>query len=55
MKQANTEDIEPLSHPQDRTLRLREDNVIDTDRRDDFMALTPNNDKGLYLVPKVIE
>ena len=55
MEQADTADIEPLSHPQDRTLRLREDVVTDGNRRDDFMQLTPHNENGLYLVPKVIE
>ena len=55
MEQADTANVEPLSHPQDPTLRLREDKVADKDRRDDFMALTPNTENGLYLVPKVIE
>jgi aspartyl-tRNA(Asn)/glutamyl-tRNA(Gln) amidotransferase subunit C len=55
LEQADTAGIEPLSHPQDPVLRLREDQVIDGDRRDDFMALTTHNQEGLYLVPKVIE
>jgi len=55
MEQADTEGVAPLSHPQDPVLRLREDKVTDTDRRDDFMRLTPNSEGGLYLVPRVIE
>jgi len=55
MEQADTSGIEPLSHPQDPLLRLREDKVTDTDRRDDFMQLTEHREGGLYLVPRVIE
>ena len=55
MEQAQTEGIEPLSHPQDPVLRLREDEVTAADRREAFMQLTEHNQDGLYLVPKVIE
>ena len=55
MQQADTTGVAPLSHPQDPVLRLREDKVTDTDRRDDFMRLTPHSEDGLYLVPRVIE
>ena len=55
MEQADTEGVEPLSHPQDPVLRLREDEVTAVDRRDQFMQLTEHNQDGLYLVPKVIE
>ena len=55
MENADTDNIQPLSHPQDRTLRLRPDEVTDTDRRDDFMSLNSHNENGLYLVPKVLE
>jgi len=55
MEKAETTGIEPLSHPQDPALRLREDKVTQLDARDAFMALTPNNQDGLYLVPTVIE
>lgn len=55
MEQADTDGIEPLSHPQDPVLRLREDEVTQVDKRDAFMQLTTHNQDGLYLVPKVIE
>lgn len=55
LQAADTAGVEPLSHPQDPNLRLREDTVTAGDRRDDFMQLTPNHQDGLYLVPKVIE
>jgi aspartyl-tRNA(Asn)/glutamyl-tRNA(Gln) amidotransferase subunit C len=34
---------------------LRQDSVSETDRRDDFQAIAPETEAGLYLVPKVIE
>jgi len=34
---------------------LRDDRVTETDRREDFLALAPQAEDGLYLVPKVIE
>jgi aspartyl-tRNA(Asn)/glutamyl-tRNA(Gln) amidotransferase subunit C len=55
MEQADTDNIEPLSHPQDPVLRLREDEATQADMRDAFMKLTSHNQDGLYLVPKVIE
>ena len=55
MEQANTEGVEPLSHPQDPILRLRDDEVTQKDMRDVFLKLTSHNQDGLYTVPKVIE
>ena len=55
MNQIDTTDVTPMSHPFDVVQRLREDVVTDTDRRDDFMAIAPKAEDGLYLVPKVIE
>lgn len=55
----DTAGIAPMSHPLDAQLslqqRLRPDEVAETDRRDDFQAVAPAVEKGLYLVPKVIE
>ncbi len=55
MAQADTDNVEALSHPQDPHLRLRDDVVLEKDARDAFMKLTPYSEDGLYLVPKVIE
>ena len=44
-----------MSHPFDAVQRLREDVVTDFDRREDFQAIAPKTEDGLYLVPKVIE
>jgi aspartyl-tRNA(Asn)/glutamyl-tRNA(Gln) amidotransferase subunit C len=55
MERADTNGVEPLSHPQDPILRLREDEVTQPDMRDAFMKLTSHDQDGLYTVPKVIE
>ena len=55
MNAVDTKDIEPMAHPQDVTQRLREDVVTETNQRDKFQTIAPRAEKGLYLVPKVIE
>ena len=47
--------VEPMSHAQDLTLRLREDVVSEPDQRELFQSIAPRTADGLYLVPKVIE
>lgn len=55
MKSINTDDIAPLSHPHENAQRLREDVVIENKQREQFQAIAPQTENGLYLVPKVIE
>jgi len=55
MDAVDTTGVTPMSHPFDVVQRLREDVVTDFDRRDDFQAIAPKTEDGLYLVPKVIE
>ena len=55
MNAVNTKDILPMAHPLDATQRLREDVVKEEDQRDKFQTVAPSAEKGLYLVPKVIE
>ena len=55
MNAVDTENVAPLSHPQDRTLRLRQDTVTEGNQRDKLQAGAPAAENGLYLVPKVIE
>ena len=64
MQAVDTTGIEPMSHSQDVTQRLREDVVTKTNQRDDFQKNAPRLGNGsseqavangLYLVPKVIE
>lgn len=55
MNAVDTRGVEPLAHPQELPLRLREDAVTETDQRERFQAAAPAVEAGLYLVPKVIE
>ena len=55
MQAVDTSGIEPMSHAQDVTQRLREDVVTEQNRREAFQAVAPQVEAGLYLVPKVIE
>ena len=55
MDACDTDGIEPMTHPFDATLRLREDVVTASDERDKFQAIAPQAEDGYYLVPKVID
>jgi aspartyl-tRNA(Asn)/glutamyl-tRNA(Gln) amidotransferase subunit C len=59
MSAVDTTGIEPMAHPLDASLpqgqRLRPDEVTEKDRREDYQAVAPATQDGLYLVPKVIE
>ena len=55
MQAADTQGVEPMAHAQDLAQRLRTDQVTEVDRRDAFQAIAPETEKGLYLVPQVME
>jgi len=55
MAAVDTTQVAPMSHPRDVAQRLRADEVIEPDRRDALLALAPQTEAGLFLVPKVIE
>lgn len=55
MEQADTDGVEPMAHPLHAVQPLRADEVAETDRREDFQAIAPAVQDGLYLVPQVIE
>ena len=55
MEAVDTTGVEPMTHPFDATLRLRADAVTETDQRDKFQTIAPSAERGLYLVPKVID
>lgn len=55
MRSVDTEGVEPLAHPLDATQRLRDDVVAEAPNRDAYQAIAPLVDRGLYLVPRVIE
>ncbi|MBU6459541.1 MAG: Asp-tRNA(Asn)/Glu-tRNA(Gln) amidotransferase subunit GatC [Proteobacteria bacterium] len=55
MQVTETENLDPMAHALDSVLRLREDEVTESDHLDAFQAIAPEVEAGLYLVPKVIE
>jgi aspartyl-tRNA(Asn)/glutamyl-tRNA(Gln) amidotransferase subunit C len=55
MRAVDITSVEPMSHGQDITLRLREDVVTEVDTHELFQTIAPRVENGLYLVPKVIE
>ena len=59
MRAVDTAGIEPLPHPvaaiQEVALRLREDVVSEPDQREANQRSAPAVERGLFLVPKVIE
>ena len=59
MRAVDTAGVEPLSHPlaavQDVALRLREDVASEPNQREANQRSAPAVERGLFLVPKVIE
>jgi aspartyl-tRNA(Asn)/glutamyl-tRNA(Gln) amidotransferase subunit C len=59
MQAVDTRGIEPLAHPvaaiQDVQLRLRQDQVSESNNRTANQHSAPAIERGLFLVPKVIE
>ncbi len=59
MRAVDTTGIEPLAHPvavfQDVALRLQEDCATEPNHREDNQRSAPAVERGLFLVPKVIE
>ena len=59
MEAVNTDGVEPLAHPAavlgDVALRLRDDIASEPNQREASQASAPAVERGLFLVPKVIE
>jgi aspartyl-tRNA(Asn)/glutamyl-tRNA(Gln) amidotransferase subunit C len=55
LQAVDTAGVTPMAHPLDRSQRLRQDTVTETDDRERIQAGAPAVEQGLYLVPKVIE
>lgn len=51
----DTAGVEPMAHPGNAELRLREDTVSEQDQRDALQAPAPATEQGYFLVPRVIE
>lgn len=55
MDEVDTAAVLPMAHPLEMTQRLRADEVSEADHRERYQAHAPAVEKGLFLVPKVIE
>jgi len=55
MEAVDTRGVEPMTHPFDATMRLRTDSITETNNREKYQAIAPSAERGLYLVPKVID
>lgn len=59
MRAVDTSGIEPMAHALEAkgaaAQRLRPDAVTETDQREALQSVAPAVERGLYLVPKVIE
>ena len=55
MQSVNTDGIEPMAHPHEAALRLREDKITETARAAEYQSVAPEVRNRLYIVPQVIE
>jgi aspartyl-tRNA(Asn)/glutamyl-tRNA(Gln) amidotransferase subunit C len=55
MQAVDTRDVAPMAHPLETVQRLREDAVTEGEQRERFLAIAPQAEAGLFLVPRVIE
>ncbi|MDP0589158.1 MAG: Asp-tRNA(Asn)/Glu-tRNA(Gln) amidotransferase subunit GatC [Candidatus Endonucleobacter bathymodioli] len=55
MQSVDTSNTSPMSHPLDAVQRLREDQVTESDEREQLQRSAPYTEDGLFLVPRVIE
>lgn len=51
----DTESIEPMAHPMDKTQRLRKDEVTAKDQHRLYQENAPAIEAGLYTVPRVLD
>lgn len=55
LQKFDTKDVEPLKSPFDNAQPLRTDTVTECNHREQYQAVAPATQAGLYLVPRVIE
>ena len=52
---ADTENIEPLANPLEKTAKTRSDNVTAKNRKEIFLDRSPKSNEDYFLVPRVVE
>jgi aspartyl-tRNA(Asn)/glutamyl-tRNA(Gln) amidotransferase subunit C len=55
LNQLNTEKVEPLTSIAETTLRLRKDQIVSKNIREDILKNSPKDNKDYFVVPKVVE
>ena len=55
LQSIDTEEIEPMAHPLNQSQRLRADKVVEENFRDKIQKNAKSTERGMYIVPKVIE
>ena len=55
LNQLNTEKVEPLTSIAETTLRLRKDQIVSKNIREDILRNSPKENKDYFVVPKVVE
>ena len=55
LNQLNTDKVEPLTSIAKTTLRLRKDQIISKNIREDILKNSPKDNKDYFVVPKVVE
>ncbi len=55
LRAAETAGVTPMAHPMDMAQRLRPDEVTESDERERLQENAARVERGMYVVPKVIE
>ena len=55
LDQADTENIEPLANPLEKTAKTRTDNITAKNRKAIFLERSPKSNDDYFLVPRVVE
>ena len=55
LNEADTSDVDAMSHPLDLSQPVRKDEVTEKNEREELLKNAPSVKSGLFLVPKVIE
>ena len=55
MQTVNTDGVDPMAHPHEVALRLRDDAVTESDHAAEYLAVAPEVRDRMYIVPHVIE
>ena len=55
LNELNTDNVEPLTSIAETALRLRKDQILSKNIREDILKNSPKDNKDYFVVPKVVE